>query len=105
VLSYRDTTFCSFHDTCKDGEGCTRALTDEVKAGADKIGLPICQWAEKPKCYKEAEHECKFVKELDCDYVYMINGVEILIPKSWDYDFSKEDGPLGLNFVTAGHYT
>ena len=59
MLSYRDATFCSFYEKCEfhNAEYCSRALTEEVQKAADEFGLPICQWAEPPDCYEEADDE------------------------------------------------
>lgn len=50
---YKDKTFCPFYKTCKDGAGCDRALTEEVKAAAERWmkDAPICMFADKPDCY------------------------------------------------------
>jgi len=62
MICYRDTTFCTFWKDCKDGNDCTRALTEEVKEQAARwwkdwnlpeIGPPICQFAAKPDCWTE----------------------------------------------------
>lgn len=53
MLSFRDMTFCKYYNICKRGNYCSRALTDEVIESASKSRLPICQFSEKPDCYKE----------------------------------------------------
>lgn len=53
MLCYKDKTFCPYCEDCKEGLGCHRALTHEVKKQAEYTGLPISQFAEKPDCYKE----------------------------------------------------
>ena len=55
MIGYADKTWCNYLDcTNKD---CHRRLTPQVIAGAQKWwgnqGAPICQFAEKPECYKE----------------------------------------------------
>jgi hypothetical protein len=53
MVVYRDMTFCSFHEHCKDGKTCQRAMTDEVMKKANEIGLPICRFTNKPDCFVE----------------------------------------------------
>ena len=53
MLVYRDRTFCDFYKDCACGYNCNRALTDQVKKGAKKIGLPISLYANKPDCFEE----------------------------------------------------
>lgn len=57
MMCYRDMTFCQFYADCKDGKKCSRALTDEVNAAADKWwgkeGAPICTFVDKPGCFNE----------------------------------------------------
>ncbi|MCK5236492.1 MAG: hypothetical protein KAR06_05840 [Deltaproteobacteria bacterium] len=55
MMCYRDMTFCEFYKECSDGEGCYRALTEEVikKAEAWMKDAPICTFVDKPKCFKE----------------------------------------------------
>jgi len=57
MLCYRDMTFCPFWEDCKEGEGCFRALTSDVKASAIKFGLGTSQFLEPPECLKRWEHE------------------------------------------------
>lgn len=63
MICYRDRTFCPFWTECKHGDRCTRALTQGIKDQAQKIGLPVMCFAEKPlECYEEkpleGEPEC-----------------------------------------------
>ena len=58
MICYRDMTFCSFGE-CRDWDTCPRALTDDVEGRADDAHLPICQFADKPDCFKEADDEPK----------------------------------------------
>ncbi len=55
MLCYRDRTFCPFSESCKLGSECHSALTKEVEEGANRIGLPIAQFVNKPQCYKQKE--------------------------------------------------
>jgi len=56
MMCYKDMTFCSYHEDCSTGEDCDRALTPKVIESAEKWmkNAPICQYADKPKCFKEA---------------------------------------------------
>ena len=51
MISYRDKTYCPFYLECAE-VGCDRALTETVKVLARNYGLPICQFMDKPECYK-----------------------------------------------------
>ena len=59
MICYRGKTWCSFHLKCD--HPCERALTDQVKAdakkwwGSDKA--PICQFTDKPECFKEKKND------------------------------------------------
>lgn len=57
MICYRDRTYCSAID-CLNFTGCWRALTDEVRADAERIGLPISQFVNPNKndCYKPHEN-------------------------------------------------
>ena len=74
MISYRDMTFCTGgNPRCAAFDGCPRALTDDVKAGAGKwwnptgdpkeqelmelVGPPIAQFREPEglECYKLKE--------------------------------------------------
>jgi hypothetical protein len=52
MICYKDKTFCREYKTCSNGEVCSRALTEEVTKDAVSAGLPVCQYADKPECYK-----------------------------------------------------
>ena len=55
MLCYKDKTFCGFQE-CRDFCKCDRALTKWVKKQAKAwMGedAPICQFAEKPECFKK----------------------------------------------------
>jgi len=64
MTCYRDMTFCS-GDGCAKFGPCQRTLTEEVKAAAEKFGLPIAQF-ESPRevsCWREtvdADHPSLF---------------------------------------------
>ena len=55
MIGYKDMTFCSFWESCKDGKKCFRALTKEVQENAEKWWgskeVPICQYVDKPDCH------------------------------------------------------
>jgi hypothetical protein len=51
-----------FYNKIKTGDECTkkdcsRRLTDKVKKDAVKSGLLICEYAEKPECFKGVTNE------------------------------------------------
>ena len=57
-MCYRDMTFCTFWEKCKDNKKCGRALTDKIKEDADKWWgtkgeAPICTYVDKPECFKK----------------------------------------------------
>lgn len=56
MICYRDITFCGFWENCSKGEGCSRVLTEEVIAAAEKWrgseNAPICQYVEEPDCFQ-----------------------------------------------------
>ena len=54
MICYRDKTYCSYYKDCAHGDSCHRALTPEVVDAAERMELPICQFAERPKCFEEA---------------------------------------------------
>lgn len=60
MLTYKDMTFCSYND-CKNFKTCHRALSEEVLNNArnwwGSEDAPICQYAEKPKCYEREKNE------------------------------------------------
>lgn len=62
MICYKDMTFCTFWKLCKDGEGCHRALTDEIKENSwnwwnQRRAIPevppICVFSTKPDCFKQ----------------------------------------------------
>lgn len=53
MFCYKDMTFCQYYETCKSGVHCSRALTPEVKDGADEYDLGISQFAEVPDCFSQ----------------------------------------------------
>ena len=55
MISYKDMTLCGFNETCEDGDGCPRAITQLVRKAAGETGLPICQFRDPPMCYKEKQ--------------------------------------------------
>jgi len=59
MLCYRDMTFCSFYTSCKDGDNCFRALTDNVLDDARNSHLSVSQFMEKPDCFKESKAKMK----------------------------------------------
>jgi hypothetical protein len=53
MICYRDRTFCGFYKDCKNSKACIIKLLPEVQEDADKFGLPIAQYAEKPNCHSD----------------------------------------------------
>lgn len=53
MMCYRDRTYCAYFPDCAQGGDCPLALTDEVMDMAEREGLPICQYAERPECWEE----------------------------------------------------
>lgn len=55
MICFRDRTYCPYWTICKNGQSCNRALTDNVKAAAErwwgKPGAPICVYSEAPECF------------------------------------------------------
>lgn len=56
MICFRDMTFCPFFTECAEGGLCDRRLDSSVLRNAKKIGLPICQYVEKPKCFKQPKN-------------------------------------------------
>lgn len=52
MICYKDKTFCPFKECKNFGKNCDRSLTEKIKKQADKFGLPICQFTEKPSCFE-----------------------------------------------------
>lgn len=55
-MHYKDMTFCTFYEDCRDKNECHRPLTPLVKLNAKKWWGPkgeaiIAQFAEKPHCH------------------------------------------------------
>ena len=53
MISYKDKTFCNSYKQCKYGDICDRALTLKIEKQAKEFGLGICQYINKPECFKE----------------------------------------------------
>ncbi|GIW77912.1 MAG: hypothetical protein KatS3mg104_2975 [Phycisphaerae bacterium] len=56
MISYKDRTFCPFHEGCALGKHCDRALTDLVISEAIKwwgdVDAPISMFTEPPPCFE-----------------------------------------------------
>jgi len=52
MLCYKDMTFCPFWEDCIKQIDCPRCLNDNVLANAERVGLPICRFVEKPDCFE-----------------------------------------------------
>ena len=48
-MVYKDMTFCPFWEKCKKGKDCRRALTKELVNEAERYGLPISRFMDKPE--------------------------------------------------------
>jgi acetyl-CoA carboxylase alpha subunit len=55
-MCYRDMTFCGFKDCAQFGP-CARTLTGEVRVKSEKMGLPICQFVDRPDCFADKTTE------------------------------------------------
>lgn len=53
MFCYKDMTFCAEYKFCINGELCDRALTEIMIDRAEKAGMPVCQFVDKPDCFKE----------------------------------------------------
>ena len=57
MLCYQGRTFCTFHNECDDGEGCSRALTDQVRDeakvwwGQEDGDPPFAIYSQHPDCF------------------------------------------------------
>lgn len=56
MICYKDRTFCPFYKTCKSGNDCERALTDQIIAEAVRFDMLISRFSEKPECYIEIDN-------------------------------------------------
>lgn len=50
MSGYKDMTFCPFYNQCISGKECPRALTPEVKDGAENGDMVICSFLTVPHC-------------------------------------------------------
>jgi hypothetical protein len=65
MICYKDKTFCSFWERCRDGKECKRALTKECinqakewwKQFTNSDDAPICQYTDKPECFESKEND------------------------------------------------
>lgn len=57
MICYRDMTFCPFFGDCAKADTCHRPLTAEVVIAAERTGLPIAQFIEKPECHEPTENQ------------------------------------------------
>jgi hypothetical protein len=55
MICYKDITFCTFYEDCKDAKECHRALTPEVIKQANEWmkNPPIATFMEKPECHNK----------------------------------------------------
>jgi len=59
MVCYRDMTFCPFHGDCTHAPDCHRPLTEEVMARAAAAKMPICRYADKPRCHSDKDGQSK----------------------------------------------
>jgi hypothetical protein len=63
MICYLDRTFCPFHEGCKDGGKCPKALTDDIKEGAARWwgskSAPVAVFMNPPGCFKEFDKQDK----------------------------------------------
>lgn len=57
MMTYKDRTFCKYHEQCVSGKDCPRALTEDVMKGAEAYKLPLSVFAEHPWCYEPKMEE------------------------------------------------
>lgn len=57
MISYKDMTFCPYYKNCKSADMCHRPLTAKVRQDAEKFGLPLSMYAQKPECWSLKESE------------------------------------------------
>lgn len=53
MICWKDMTFCSFWRECANAADCRRALTDDVVLDAQRHGLPVATFVEKPECFEQ----------------------------------------------------
>ena len=61
MISFRDMTFCPFHEDCAKAKDCKRPLTKQVEKDAEawwglsEGGAPISLFSDKPECHEVLE--------------------------------------------------
>ena len=50
-------TYCTYYKTCKYGDTCPSALTEQVRNRAIEFRQALVQFMLRPYCYKEADGE------------------------------------------------
>lgn len=53
MICFSDMTFCPFYKDCAKAWNCHRPLTEKVEQAAQRAGLPISAFAEKPDCHSD----------------------------------------------------
>ena len=64
MIYYLDITWCPYYRECAKGAKCDRALTPAHQAAAERAGLLVAQFLEKPPCFEvlekpENDHGCR----------------------------------------------
>ncbi len=57
MLCYRDMTFCTFDVLCVNATECPRPLTAQIRAEAERFGLGVCLFLERPDCFTQREEK------------------------------------------------
>ena len=59
MMYYRDMTFCTFYEDCKQSKKCGRPLTEMVKRDAEQWmkDAPIAMFIDKPVCWIHSAHK------------------------------------------------
>jgi hypothetical protein len=55
MMCYRDRTYCPFLE-CEETD-CDRKKTQQIVDAASRAGLLICQFVDKPDCFKGAVND------------------------------------------------
>jgi hypothetical protein len=65
MICYKDKTFCSYFQDCAHRKECKDKLTHGVKSAAERTGLLISQWSEKPGCWERIDQNEKASTSID----------------------------------------
>jgi len=62
MICYKDITFCPYWEDCEKQIDCPRCLTKNIKSEAKRLRLNICQFTEKPECFKPTSKDYQHQK-------------------------------------------